>query len=83
MSGPISKESLKAQADVFDESGREAVRHVRDEDPETYENNLFAEAFPKETAPGDIYSDAQMARLCDAISERLAKAARNGVETIH
>jgi hypothetical protein len=81
MSGPISKEFLKALADVFDESGREAVRHVRDEDPETYEN-LFAQLFPDE-ASGDINTDAQMDRLCDAISARLAKAARNGVETIH
>ena len=36
MSGPISKEFLKAVADVFDDAGAEAVRHVRDEDPETY-----------------------------------------------
>jgi hypothetical protein len=33
--------------------------------------------------PSDFYTDAQMERLCDAISERLAKAVRNGVETIH
>jgi hypothetical protein len=82
MSGPISKEFLKALADVFDDTGAEAVRHVRDEDPETYAN-LFAQVIPKETTPSDIYTDAQMDRLCDAISERLAKAARNGVETIH
>jgi hypothetical protein len=82
VSGPISKDFLKALADVFDESGREAVRHVRDEDPETYKN-LFAQMFPKETTTGDIYTDAQMDWLCDAISARLAKAARNRVETIH
>lgn len=81
MRGPVSKDFLKALADVFDDVGAVAVRHVRDEDPETYEN-LFAQMFPKET-PSDIYTDAQMDRLCDAISARLAKAARNGVETIH
>ena len=45
--------------------------------------NLFAQMFPKETTTGDIYTDAQMDWLCDAISARLAKAARNRVETIH
>jgi hypothetical protein len=81
MSGPISKEFLKALADVFDEAGREAVRHVRDEDPETYAT-VFAQTFPKE-ASSDIYSDAQLDRLCDAITAKLEKAVRNGVETIH
>jgi hypothetical protein len=31
---------------------------------------------------GDIYSDAQLKRLFEALASRLAKAARNGVETI-
>ncbi len=82
MSGPLPKAFLEALADVFDESGREAVRHVRDEDPETYAS-VFAQMFPKETTPGDIYSNAQLDRLCDAITARLEKAVRNGVETIH
>jgi hypothetical protein len=81
MAGPISKAFLKALADTFDEAGRESVRQVRDEDPETYAS-VFAQMFPKETA-SDIYSDAQLERLCDALAARLAKAVRNGVETIH
>jgi hypothetical protein len=79
---PISKAFLKALADTFDEAGRQAVRRVRDEDPETYAS-VFAQMFPKETAHCDIYSDEQMDRLCDALSERLDKAVRNGVETIN
>jgi hypothetical protein len=82
VSGPLSKEFLKALADTFDEAGREAVHHVRDEDPETYAS-VFAQMFPKETTPGDIYSDAQLDRLCHAIEAKLEKAVRNGVETIH
>jgi hypothetical protein len=81
VSAPLSKAFLKALADTFDEAGREAVRHVRDEDPETYAS-VFAQMFPKETA-SDIYADAQIDRLCDALAARLAKAARYGVETIH
>jgi hypothetical protein len=61
---------------------REAVRQVRDEDPETYAS-VFAQMFPKEPTPSDIYSDAQLDRLCDAIAAKLEKAVRNGVETIH
>jgi hypothetical protein len=79
---PISKAFLKALADTFDEAGRQAVRRVRDEDPETYAR-VFAQMFPKETTPSEIYSDAQMDRLCDALSERLEKVVRNGVETIN
>ncbi len=82
MAGPISKEFLKALADTFDEAGREAVRQVRDKDPETYAS-VFAQMFPKETTPSDIYSEAQLNRLCDAITAKLEKAVRNGVETIH
>jgi hypothetical protein len=82
VAGQISKAFLKALADTFDEAGREAVRQVRDKEPETYAS-VFAQMFPKDTTPTDIYSDAQLDRLCDALSERLAKAVRNGVETIH
>jgi hypothetical protein len=39
--------------------------------------------FPKESTTGNIYSDAQLDRLCDAITARLEKAVRNGIETIH
>jgi hypothetical protein len=81
LSRPLSKAFLKALADTFDEAGREAVRRVRDEDPETYAS-VFAQMFPKETA-SDIYADAQLDRLCDAITAKLEKAARNGVDTIH
>jgi hypothetical protein len=45
--------------------------------------SVFAQMFPKETTPSDIYSDAQLDRLCDAITAKLEKAVRNGVETIH
>jgi hypothetical protein len=38
---------------------------------------------PKGASPREIYSDAQLDKICDAISERLAKAGRNGVETVH
>jgi hypothetical protein len=38
---------------------------------------------PKRAVPRDIYSDEQVTRLCDALSERLEKAGRNGVETIN
>jgi hypothetical protein len=79
---PISKAFLKALAETFDEAGREAVKHVRDNNPEAYAS-VFASVIPKEPTPSDIYSDAQMDRLCDAHTERLAKAVRNGVETIH
>jgi hypothetical protein len=34
-------------------------------------------------APSDIYSDAQLEKICLALSEKLEKAARNGVETIN
>jgi hypothetical protein len=43
----------------------------------------FAQMFPKDTTPSDIYSDAQLDRLCDAIEAKLEKAVRNGVETVH
>ena len=82
MSAPLSRAFLKALADTFDEAGREAVRQVRDKDPEIYAS-VFAQKFPKETTTGNIYSDAQFDRLCDAITARLEKAVRNGVETIH
>jgi hypothetical protein len=82
MGAPISKAFLIALADSFEEFGRDSVRQVRDNDPEAYAC-VFASVIPKEATPSDIYSDAQMDRLCDALSERLAKAARNGVETIH
>jgi hypothetical protein len=82
VAGPISKAFLKALADTFDEGGREAVRQVRDKDPETYAS-VFAQMFPKGTTPSDIYSDAQLDRLCVAITAKLEKAVRNGVETIH
>ena len=82
MSAPLSRAFLKALADTFDEAGREAVRQVRDKDPEIYAG-VFAQMFPKETTTGNIYSDAQLDRLCDAITARLEKAVRNGVETIH
>jgi hypothetical protein len=39
--------------------------------------------FPKGMTPSDIYSDAQLDRLCVAITAKLEKAVRNGVETIH
>jgi hypothetical protein len=45
--------------------------------------SVFPQMFPKETTPSDIYSDAQLARLCDAIEAKLEKAVRNGNETIH
>ena len=82
MSAPLSRAFLKALADTFDEAGREAVRQVRDKDPEIYAS-VFAQMFPQETTPRDIYSDAQLDRLCEAIEAKLEKAVRNGVETIH
>ena len=36
-----------------------------------------------EGATSDIYTDAQLEKLCDALAARLAKAARNGIESIH
>jgi hypothetical protein len=59
---PISKAFLKALAETFDEAGREAVKHVRDNDPEAYAS-VFASVIPKDATPSDIYSDAQMDRL--------------------
>jgi hypothetical protein len=82
MSATLSKPFLMALTETFEEAGREAVRHVRDEDPQTYASG-FAQMFPKETTPSDIYSDAQLDGLCDAITARLEKAVRNGIETIH
>jgi hypothetical protein len=73
VAGPISKAFLKAVADTFDEGGREAVRQVRDKDPETYAS-VFAQMFTKGTTPSDIYSDAQLDRLCVAITAKLEKA---------
>jgi HTH-like domain len=35
----------------------------------------FANIIPRDAARGDIYSDAQLERLCDALAARLAKAA--------
>jgi hypothetical protein len=78
----VPKAFLEALADTFDEHGRAAVRHVRDNDPAEYAR-AFASIIPRDSATGDIYSDAQLERLCDALAARLAKAARNGVETIH
>jgi len=46
MSAPLSRAFLKALADTFDEAGREAVRQVRDKDPEIYAS-VFAQMFPK------------------------------------
>jgi hypothetical protein len=77
MSGPLSKAFLKALADTFDEAGRAAVRHVRDHEPAEYAS-VFAQMFPKETTPSDIYSDAPLDRLCDAIAAKLEKAVRTG-----
>jgi hypothetical protein len=78
----LSKAFLKALAETFADFGEDNLRQVRDEYPETYAS-VFAQMFPKETTPSDIYSDAQLDRLYDALAARLAKAARNGVETIH
>jgi hypothetical protein len=77
-----NKAFLIALAETFDELGRDAVRQVRDEDLATYAS-VFASVIPRETTPIDIYSDEQMDRLCDALSARLEKAVRNGVETIN
>jgi hypothetical protein len=82
MGAPIATAFLEALAESFDEHGRAAVRHVRDNDPETYAS-VFASVIPKAATPSDIYTDAQLDRLCGALAARLAKAARNGVETIH
>jgi hypothetical protein len=78
----VPKAFLEALAETFDEHGRAAVRHVRDNDPAEYAR-AFASIIPREAARDDIYSDAQLERLCDALAARLAKAARNGVETLH
>ena len=78
----VPKAFLEALAETFDEHGRAAVRHVRDNDPAECAR-AFASIIPRDAATGDIYSDAQLERLCDALAARLAKAARNGVETIH
>ena len=78
----LSKAFLKAVAETFADFGEASLRQVRDEDPETYAS-VFAQMFPKERTPSDIYSDAQLDRLYDALAARLAKAARNGVDTIH
>ena len=78
----VPKAFLEALAESFDEVGRAAVRHVRDNDPAEYAR-AFASIIPRDPATNDIYSDAQLERLCDALAARLAKAARNGVETIH
>ena len=82
MGAPITKAFLEAVAETFDEHGRAAVRHVRDNDPAEYAR-VFASIIPTDATPSDIYTDAQLERLCDALAARLAKAARNGVETIH
>jgi len=82
MGAPITKAFLEALAETFDEHGRAAVRHVRDHEPAEYAR-VFASIIPRDAATSDIYSDAQLERLCDALAARLAKAARNGVETIH
>jgi len=82
MGAPISKAFLIALAESFEEFGGDSVRQVRDNDPEAYAS-VFASVIPKDAAPSDIYSDAQMDGLCDALSEMLAKAVRNGVQTIH
>ena len=49
---------------------------------ETYAS-VFAQMFPKKTTLSDIYSDAQLDRLCGAITAKLEKAVPNGVETVH
>ena len=77
----LSKAFLKALAETFADFGEDSLRRVRDEDPETYAS-VFAQMFPKETT-SDIFADAQLDRLCDTLSERLAKAVRKGVENIH
>jgi hypothetical protein len=82
MGPPIPKAFLEALAESFDEVGRAAVRHVRDNDPAEYAR-VFASIIPRDAATSDIYTDAQLERLCDALAARLAKAARNGVETVH
>jgi hypothetical protein len=82
MGPPIPKAFLEALAESFDEVGRAAVRHVRDNDPAEYAH-VFASIIPRDAATSDIYTDAQLERLCDALAARLAKAARNGVETVH
>jgi hypothetical protein len=79
MDVPISKAFLRALADTFEEFGRDAVRGCRDKDPVTYAS-VYAHVLPN---PVDIHSDEQLEQLCDCLSERLEKAARNGVETIH
>ena len=78
----LPKAFLIALAETFADFGEASLRQVRDEDPETYAS-VFAQMIPKETTPSDIYSDTQLDRLYDALAARLAKAARNGVETIH
>jgi hypothetical protein len=76
---PPSKAFLRALADTFEDFGRDAVRECRDKDPATYAS-VFAHLLP---SSGVIYSDEQLEQLCDCLSERLEKAARNGVETIN
>ena len=82
MATPITKAFLEALAETFDEHGCAAVRHVRDNDPAEYAR-VFANIIPRDAATGDNYSDAELERLCDTLAARLAKAVRNGVETIH
>jgi hypothetical protein len=73
---------LRALAETFDDFGEASLRHVRGEDAETYAS-VFAQMFPKKTTLSDIYSDAQLDRLCGAITAKLEKAVPNGVETVH
>jgi hypothetical protein len=65
----VPKAFLEALAETFDEHGRAAVRHVRDKDPAEYAR-AFANIIPRDAARGDIYSDAQLERLCDALAAR-------------
>jgi hypothetical protein len=82
MGDPLPKAFLEALADTFDEYGRESLRTFRADDPADYART-FAHLIPKDAASSEIYSDAQLEKIYDAVSARLAKAARNGVETIN
>jgi hypothetical protein len=44
---------------------------------------MFAHLIPKDASPREIYSDAQLDRIYDALNENLAKVVQNGVATIH
>jgi hypothetical protein len=82
MGAPISKAFLIALADSLEDYGRETLIAFRAQDPADYAR-MFAHLIPKDASPHEIYSDAQLDRIYDALSENLAKVVQNGVATIH